>query len=100
MINNRIRGVNILHCVLLAGAGTLLFWAWFLFHFHWLRFEPGFTAGRYVSYCGVLVAALGFDFVISKLRGTDLLQLDLAGILRLSLRQTVTVFGTILFFLV
>lgn len=100
MINNRIRGVNLLHCAFLALAGTALFWLWFLIHFHWLRIEPDFIATRYVAYSAVLMSALAFDFVISKLRGTDLLQLDLGGILRLSLRQTLTVFGTVFFFLV
>lgn len=100
MINNRIRGVNLLHGAVLVLIGTALFWIWFFTLFGWLHTEPGFAYYRYALYSFVLVGALGSDFVISKLRGTDLLQLDFAGILRLSFRQTLTVFGGLLLFLV
>ena len=49
---------------------------------------------------GVIMAALGVDLLISKIHDTDLLQLDLIGVLKLSFRQTLTVLGVLLLFLV
>jgi lipopolysaccharide/colanic/teichoic acid biosynthesis glycosyltransferase len=57
-------------------------------------------ASRYALYCAVVMGGFAVDFLITKVRGTDLLQLDLAGVLRLSLRQTLTIFGGMLLFLV
>ncbi|MEA3213050.1 MAG: hypothetical protein QOE70_6107 [Chthoniobacter sp.] len=81
-------------------ASAVLFWAWLtvLFavapegtHLNWMR---------YVLYSVVVVGAFAVDFVVSKVSDTDLLNLDLAAVLRLTFRQTLTVLGTILLFLV
>jgi exopolysaccharide biosynthesis polyprenyl glycosylphosphotransferase len=84
----------------LAGASAVLFWIWIGFHFSLQLAGTPVTYERYSLYTCVLVAALGLDFIVSKLHDTDLLQLDLIGVLRLSLRQVMTILGVFLLFLV
>ena len=100
MISHRVRGMMLVHSLLLGGAAALLFWAWMAAHFSLIRIEGTPDWMRYVVYCVVVVSGFGIDLLISKVRGTDLLQLDLPATLRLTFRQTLTILGTILLFLV
>ena len=100
MITYRVRGVTVLHSILIAGASAGLFWIWIAVHFSLRLAGTPVTHSRYAIYMGVIMAALGLDLIISKLHDTDLLQLDLFGVLRLSFRQTLTVLGVLLLFLV
>ena len=100
MITYRVRGVTALHSILIAGAAAGLFWLWIVVHFSFRLEGTPVTQSRYTVYMGVIMAALGLDLVISKLHDTDLLQLDLIGVMRLSFRQTLTVLGVLLLFLV
>ncbi len=100
MITYRVRGVTALHSILIAGASAGLFWLWIVVHFSFRLAGTPVTTSRYTVYMGVIMAALGLDLVISKLHDTDLLQLDLIGVMRLSFRQTLTVLGVLLLFLV
>jgi exopolysaccharide biosynthesis polyprenyl glycosylphosphotransferase len=90
----------LVHSVMLAVAATALFWLWIAAHFAFARGNESFDAMQYLVYCGIVAAAFGVDLVISKVRGTDLLQLDLQRALRLTFRQALTILGTVLFFLV
>src|SRR6187402_2229502 len=100
MITYRVRGVTVLHSILIAGASAALFWAWIPIHFSLRLAGTPVTHTRYAVYMGVIMAALGIDLIVSKLHDTDLLQLDLIGVLRLAFRQTLTVLGVLLLFLV
>ena len=100
MITYRVRGVTVLHSILIAGLSAGLFWIWIAVHFSVRLAGTPVTHSRYAVYMGVIMASLGLDLVISKLHDTDLLQLDLIGILRLAFRQTLTVLGVLLLFLV
>jgi exopolysaccharide biosynthesis polyprenyl glycosylphosphotransferase len=100
MITYRVRGVTVLHSILIAAAAAGLFWFWIGVHFSFRLAGTPVTHSRYAAYMGVIMAALGLDLVISKLHNTDLLELDLIGVLKLSLRQVLTVLGVLLLFLV
>ncbi len=100
MITYRVRGVTVLHSILIAGVAAGLFWMWIALHFSFRLAGTPVTHSRYAIYMGVIMAALGIDLVVSKIHDTDLLQLDLIGVLKLSLRQTLTVLGVLLLFLV
>ena len=100
MITYRVRGVTVLHSILIAAASAGLFWFWIFVHFSLRLAGTPVTHSRYGIYMGVIMAALGVDLIISKLHDTDLLQLDLIGVLRLSFRQTLTVLGVLMLFLV
>lgn len=100
MITYRVRGVTVLHSILIAGASALLFWVWFVIHFSLRPAGTPVTHTQFAVYMGVIMAALGVDLIVSKLHDTDLLQLDLIGVLRLAFRQTLIVFGVLLLFLV
>ncbi len=100
MITYRVRGVTVLHSILIAGMSAGLFWIWIAIHFSLRLAGTPVTHSRYAIYMGVIMAALGLDLLISKLHDTDLLQLDLVGVLRLSFRQTLTVLVVLLVFLV
>ena len=69
-------------------------------HFSFRLAGTPVTHSRYALYMGVIMAALGVDLLVSKIHDTDLLQLDLIGVLKLSFRQTLTVLGVLLLFLV
>lgn len=99
MLPFRIRGITLLHNLVLGCASTVVFWVWIIAHFSVIRLEQ-IDWFRYSTYCFVVVGALVIDVVISKIRGTDLLQLDLRGALSLSMRQACTAFVAILLFLV
>ncbi len=100
MITYRVRGVTVLHSILIAGVSAGLFWFWIAVHFSFRLAGTPVTHSGYAIYMGVIMAALGLDLLISKIHDTDLLQLDLIGVLRLSFRQTLTVLGVLLLFLV
>ena len=100
MITYRVRGVTVLHSILIAAVSAGLFWLWIAVHFSIRLAGTPVTHGRYAVYMGVIMAALAVDLAISKLHDTDLLQLDLFGVLKLALRQTGTVLGVLLLFLV
>ena len=100
MITYRVRGVTVLHSIVIAAASAGLFWFWIVVHFSVRLAGTPVTHSRYAVYIGVIMGALGLDLIISKLHDTDLLQLDLIGVMRLSFRQTLTVLGVLLLFLV
>lgn len=100
MIANRIRGMRLVHTSLLGLVSAVLFWAWLAALVTLVPGAMAFKLTNYLVYCGVVVGAFAIDLVISKVRDTDLLNLDLAAVLRLSVRQTFTVLVTVLFFLV
>ena len=100
MITYRVRGVTVLHSILIAGVAAGLFWLWIAAHFSLRLAGTPVTHARYAVYMGVIMAALGLDLLISKIHDTDLLQLDLIGVLKLSFRQTLTVLVVLLLFLV
>src|SRR5678815_4571077 len=100
MITYRVRGVTVLHSILIAGVSALLFWGWIAIHFSLRLAGTPVTHARFVVYMLVIMAALGIDLIISKLHDTDLLQLDLIGVLRLAFRQALIVLGVLLLFLV
>lgn len=89
-----------MHSILIAGVAAGLFWLWIAVHFSLRLAGTPVTHSRYAIYMGVIMAALGIDLLISKIHDTDLLQLDLLGVLKLSFRQTLTVLGVLLLFLV
>ena len=100
MIFQRARGMMLVHNLVLAIASGCLFWALLGFHVWVLRTLDWIDWTNYWNYSAVVVASFGLDFVVSKVRRTDVLSLDLPAVLRLTFRQTAAVLGTILFFLV
>ena len=100
MITYRVKGITVLHSILIAGTAAALFWIWIAVHFSLRLAGTPVSQARYLAYMGIIIAGIAMDFVVSKIRDTDLLQLDLIGVMRLSLRQTVMVLGLLLFFLV
>jgi exopolysaccharide biosynthesis polyprenyl glycosylphosphotransferase len=100
MIANRIRGMGLVHTGALALGSAVLFWTWLIVLFSITHGETRVDWSRYTVYCCVAVAGFGMDFVISRIRHTDLLNLDLAAAVRLTARQVLTILGCILFFLV
>jgi hypothetical protein len=100
MITYRVRGVTVLHSILIAAISAGIFWCWIAIHFSFRLAGTPVTHSRYAVYMGVIMAAIGLDLLISKIHDTDLLQLDLIGVLKLSFRQTLTILGVLLLFLV
>ena len=89
-----------MHSIFIAAVSAGLFWLWIAVHFSFRLAGTPVTPSRYAIYMGVIMAALGLDLLVSKIHDTDLLQLDLIGVLRISFRQTLTVLVVLLLFLV
>jgi len=89
----------LVHYMLLCGVVTASFWTWALAHFVLFRVE-GFDWYRYIAYWLVVVAGLSVDAIFTRLRGTDILQLNLSAALKLSMQQAATALVAIMLFLV
>jgi exopolysaccharide biosynthesis polyprenyl glycosylphosphotransferase len=92
--------MRLVHSLLLGCAAAVSFCIWSAAHFSLFRSNERVDPTPYALYCMVVVAAFGLDFIVSKVRGTDLLRLDLPAALRLSLRQTTVILVAVLAFVV
>ncbi len=100
MIANRVRGLNILHCVLQGVMVLVLFWVWRTLVFFFEHTTVGFQTHRYVAYSLCIAASFFLDFGRSKLMGRNLQHLDMVRNHALSLARTFAIAGSLLFFLV
>ena len=100
MINYRVRGVTMLHTIATAAAAFVVFWLWAAWFFVVLRSQGPASYLRYFEYSVVLVFGVCMNHVIAKWNRLDLLQMDFWGALRLSIRQTITLFAVIAIYLV
>src|SRR5215211_400685 len=99
MVSNRVRGLGFLHKLLQGAAALILFWTWeWLFFTFWVE-APPLANDRYLIYSMLVAGAFLIDFLQTSER-SNLLHLDVIRTHRLSLRQTMTVVGILLFFLV
>ncbi|MBC8166527.1 MAG: exopolysaccharide biosynthesis polyprenyl glycosylphosphotransferase [Bryobacteraceae bacterium] len=100
MIPYRVRGLQFLHGILQGVAALLLFWGWAALFFFLRMEQPTFGQDRYYIYCLLVAAAFAIDLLRSTDVRSSLLHLDVIQSHRLSIRQTTTIVGVLLFFLV
>src|SRR5215210_9539162 len=99
MVSNRVRGLGFLHKLLQGTAALILFWLW-EWVFFTIRMEaPALARDRYLMYSMLVAGAFVIDFLRTSEARSNLLHLDIVRTHRLSLRQTMTVLGILLFFL-
>jgi exopolysaccharide biosynthesis polyprenyl glycosylphosphotransferase len=99
MTNYRLRGVTVLHSIATAAVAFAAFWLWVMLFFVVLRAHEPANCVRYLQYSDVLVVGVFANHFMAKWNQLDLLQLDFFGALRLSIRQTVTLFALIAIYL-
>jgi exopolysaccharide biosynthesis polyprenyl glycosylphosphotransferase len=99
MIDYRVRGVTVLHSIATAAAAFVVFWLWVPLFFGVLRSQSPASYLRYLEYSTVLVFGVCVNYVVAKWNRLDLLQLDFLGALRLSIRQTITLFAVVAIYL-
>ncbi len=100
MIANRVRGLNLLHCILQAVMVIALFWAWRGVVFVFSQSQVGFETHHYVAYTLCIIASFFLDLGRSKHLRRNLQQIDMVGNHALSLGRTMAIGGTLLVFLV
>jgi exopolysaccharide biosynthesis polyprenyl glycosylphosphotransferase len=83
-----------------AGAAFAFFWLWEALFFVALRAQAPSSYARYFQYSIVIALGVCMNHILARWNRLDLLQLDFFGALRLSIRQTITVFAVIATFLV
>ena len=91
--------MTVLHTIATAAVAFVIFWLWVALFFVGLRSQGPASYVRYFEYSTVLVFGVCVNHVVAKLNRLDLLQLDFLGALRLSMRQTVTLFAVIAIYL-
>lgn len=89
----------LIHYLLLGGMATGAFWAWVVAHVAFLGLND-LSWSHYIGYSLLVLFGLAVDAIITRLRGTDLLRLNLSGALKLSLQQSTTTMVALLLFLV
>lgn len=97
MIENRTKGLNVLHTAGQAALALVLFWVWVLITTVLIRpGDPTLPRQEYETYALVVLLAFGWISVRTKIGAVKLLELGMLGSHRLALRQTLSVFVALL----
>ncbi|MDB6171080.1 MAG: Exopolysaccharide biosynthesis polyprenyl glycosylphosphotransferase [Chthoniobacteraceae bacterium] len=100
MINQRAKGLNLVHICAQALLAFVLFWALAFFQFGLLRPSGIPHYHHYLTYSLLIGGALMLQVVYASLYDFDILRLDLFQISKLTCRQTLMVAGPFFFYLV
>lgn len=99
MIHPRVRGLSLLHIGLQALMSVTVFWGWLLCYLVLLRSEtPNWD--RYIIYSLLVAAAFVVNLVRANLSDLNVLQLDLLGTHRVTIRQIFHILIVVLVYLV
>ena len=101
MLLNRARGLQALHCIFQAVVAACVFWAWAWAFFELLSNTPPKDGLYYYFEYGILVGCgVAIDHLRKAKHRTDFLNLKFVENCRVSFRQSLTVLGVLMMFLV